>query len=171
LQKRTEVQWDIGAALGADDGADESTSPQAGIKRYRLIAGRDDADVEELKDIAFNASVTAWHLSDWVFNDLTGEQRKKLGFKNLEELQEHARTSCRALHLCRYAATASKHWQVTRYPDPRVQTVVTAETSWCIYFLDNGRRIAADQVFEEAVHFWTQLIYPNEIAKDIEGGS
>ena len=24
-------QWDIGAALGADDGADESTSPQVGI--------------------------------------------------------------------------------------------------------------------------------------------
>jgi hypothetical protein len=31
LQKRAEVQWDIGAALGADDGADESTSPQVGI--------------------------------------------------------------------------------------------------------------------------------------------
>jgi hypothetical protein len=31
LQKHTDVQWDIGAALGADHGADESTSPQAGI--------------------------------------------------------------------------------------------------------------------------------------------
>ena len=31
MQKRTEIQWDIGAALGTDDGADESTSPQAGI--------------------------------------------------------------------------------------------------------------------------------------------
>ena len=31
LQKRTEIQWDIGAALGADDGADESTSQQVGI--------------------------------------------------------------------------------------------------------------------------------------------
>jgi hypothetical protein len=31
LQIRMEVQWAIGAALGADDGADESTSPQAGI--------------------------------------------------------------------------------------------------------------------------------------------
>jgi hypothetical protein len=30
--KPTAVQWDIGAALGADDGADESTSPQPGIK-------------------------------------------------------------------------------------------------------------------------------------------
>jgi hypothetical protein len=36
LQKRTEVQWDIGAALGSDDGADESTSPQAGISQSQL---------------------------------------------------------------------------------------------------------------------------------------
>src|SRR5262249_23449883 len=137
------------------------------VKRYRLIAGRDGADVEELKDVAFNASVTAWHLSDWVFNDLTEEDRKKFGFKDVQDLQEHARTSCRALYLCRYAATASKHWQVTTYPDPKVQTVVTAETSWCIYFLDNERRIPADQVFDEALHFWTQFIYGNEIAKNI----
>ena len=79
------------------------------VVRYRLIAGRDDANVEELKDVAFNASVTAWHLSDWVFNDLTEEQRKRFGFKDIQDLQEHARKSCRALHLCRYAATASKH--------------------------------------------------------------
>ena len=32
LQIRMEVQRDIGAALDADDGADESTSPQAGIR-------------------------------------------------------------------------------------------------------------------------------------------
>jgi hypothetical protein len=30
-----EVQWDIGAALGAADGADESTSPQFGISGWR----------------------------------------------------------------------------------------------------------------------------------------
>ena len=36
LQKHTDVQWDIGAALGADHGTDESTSPQAGIIRRSL---------------------------------------------------------------------------------------------------------------------------------------
>jgi len=35
LQKRTQIQWDIGAALGTGNGADESTSPQAGISRVR----------------------------------------------------------------------------------------------------------------------------------------
>jgi hypothetical protein len=36
LQKHTDVQWDIGAALGADHGADESTSALAGIIQRML---------------------------------------------------------------------------------------------------------------------------------------
>jgi hypothetical protein len=36
LQKRTQVQWDIDVALGADDGVDESTSPRAGLTPPRL---------------------------------------------------------------------------------------------------------------------------------------
>jgi hypothetical protein len=45
--------------------------------------------VDQLRDSAFNASVTAWHLCDWEFNDLKkdDEQRQKLGFKNLGVLQ------------------------------------------------------------------------------------
>jgi hypothetical protein len=140
------------------------------IVRYRSIVRRDDANVEELKDIAFNASVTAWHLGDWVFNDLTAEQRERFGFKDTGDLQKHVCTNCRALYLCRYAATASKHWQVTIYPDPKVQTVVTAEKGWGIYFVDDNKRIAADQVFDEAFHFWTQFIYSNEIPKNIGVG-
>ena len=47
--------------------------------------------VNQLKDTAFNASVTAWHLADWIFNDLTPAQRQMLNLKSLGELQ------CRAL--------------------------------------------------------------------------
>ena len=90
------------------------------IDRYRSIVGRDGHNVvEKLKDIAFNASVTAWQLGDWVFNDMTAEQRKRFGFKDIEALRK---TTCRALYLCRHAATASKHWEVTQYHDPDVQT-------------------------------------------------
>ena len=86
------------------------------IGRYREVAGNDeDHDgeallnlVHQLTDAAFNASVTAWHLCDWVFNDLTSEQRQKLGFATLLKLQDHAKTQCRALYLCRYTATASR---------------------------------------------------------------
>jgi hypothetical protein len=96
------------------------------IDRYCEVAGNDQMLtpevmlklVDQLKDGAFNASVTAWHLCDWVFNDLPEEQRQKLGFKKLADLQTHVTKQCRQLHLCRQAATASKHWSVERYADP-----------------------------------------------------
>jgi hypothetical protein len=53
------------------------------IDRYREVVGRDENEpealmklVDQLKDSAFNAAVTAWHLCDWVFNDMTLEQRQ-----------------------------------------------------------------------------------------------
>ncbi len=136
------------------------------IDRYRSIVGGDDHNVvDELKDIAFNASVTAWQLGDWVFHDMTDEQRQELGFNDTKALLEHARAKCRALHLCRHAATASKHWEVTQYPDPNVQTDLTHEDGWRVVFVDDNKRIAADQVFAEALNFWTNFIYSNHIAK------
>jgi hypothetical protein len=58
LQKHTDVQWDIGAALGADHGADESTSPQAGINLFRAV--QDRTLILTLK--AFIALVVTWCL-------------------------------------------------------------------------------------------------------------
>jgi len=40
LQKRTEVQWDMRAWLHADGGANESMSPQLGIRIIKLLVGR-----------------------------------------------------------------------------------------------------------------------------------
>ena len=37
LQKRTVVQWDIDGVLSADYAADESVSPQFGIRQYRQL--------------------------------------------------------------------------------------------------------------------------------------
>ena len=137
------------------------------IDRYRSIVGRDDHNVvEKLKDIAFNASVTAWQLGDWVFKDMTDEQRKRLGFNDIEALRKHARTNCRALYLCRHAAPASKHWEVREFPDPNIQTIVTHENGWRIIFVDDNKRSEADQVFDEALGFWTNFIYGNRIARE-----
>lgn len=146
------------------------------IDRYREVAGNDqmlEPDallklVDQLKDSAFNASVTAWHLGDWVFNDLTVEQREILGFQKLSDLQTYAREHCRALYLCRYAATASKHWVVDKHADPTIQTIVTGETGWTIYFVDSGKKIPADQVFIAARDFWTGFIRDNNIAKTLD---
>ncbi|MBR1332828.1 hypothetical protein [Bradyrhizobium ottawaense] len=146
------------------------------IDRYREVVGSDEEHdwdalirvVDQLKDSAFNAAVTAWHLCDWVFNDMTAEQREKLGFKKLGDLQTYVRKHCRELHLCRQAATASKHWTVEQHPDPDVQVVVTGETGWTIYFVDQGKKIPADNVFEMALSFWIEFIYSHGIAKALD---
>jgi hypothetical protein len=144
------------------------------IDRYSEVAGTDDTGanvltlVHQLMDSAFNASVTAWHICDWVFNDLPLEQRKKLGFKKRSDLQRHARTQCRALHLCQHAANASKHWQVTDYPDPTVQVIVTGDEGWAIYFVDKGKKLPAAQVFTAARDFWDQFIRENHIPKALD---
>jgi hypothetical protein len=133
------------------------------IERYQCL---DKTRIEEMTDLAFNISVTAWTLCDWLFGDLTPEQRESLKLRRLADLQDRAR-SCRALHLCRQVATASKHWEVTHHRDPDVDIIVMAEPSgeWRIYFQDRGVRRESVPIFEEALQFWTELIYPNEIAK------
>jgi hypothetical protein len=142
------------------------------IDRYLEVVGRDEQEpeallklVDQLRDSAFNAAVTAWHLCDWVFNDMTPEQRQRLGFTSLSDLQKHVRETCRALHLCRQAATASKHWKVNSYPDPDVEVVVWHdETGWTIHFVDRGQDRPADVVFELALAFWTEFIRGQGIA-------
>ncbi len=103
-----------------------------------------------------------------MFNDLTSEQREKLGFKTLPGLQDHAKTQCRALYLCRYTATASKHWRADNKPDPTVQVVVAHEGGWVIYFVDDGKKTPAEQVFEAARDFWYAFICEHGIAKRLD---
>ena len=143
------------------------------IERYREVAGEKPQGemllrhVDQLRDSTFNASVTAWHLADWVFNDLTTEQRQALNLNDLGELQSRARKECRALYLCRYVATASKHWYVKDHPDPDIEAVVEcSEADWAGYFLDGTTKIPADQVLDEALEFWTHFIRDNGIAED-----
>jgi hypothetical protein len=104
-------------------------------------------------------------------------------------MRGYARTQCRALHLCRQVATASKHWRVERYPDPNVKVITTAnsipvtetiqpagtqpakiqlliERGCFLYFDDDGDVRAAEDVFDDASQFWTQFIYHNGIAQD-----
>ena len=147
------------------------------IERFRAAHG----DVQARSDLAFNIVVTAWHLCDWVYEDLTPDQKPKLQINNLGDLQERAR-QCRALHLCRQAAVASKHWKVTNHPEPNVAVIVTANVivddtgasvpriplytipSWYLYFVDGPNILVAEEVFDLALEFWTHFIYQNRIA-------
>jgi hypothetical protein len=142
------------------------------LDRYRAVAGRDQNEpqalfdlVNQLKDSAFNAAVTAWQLGDWVFNDMTPEHRQALAINSLGDLFSHVKKNCRALYLCRHAATASKHWIVNKNPDDKVRVQVEYEAGWTVNFIDDGVKTPAELVFALALEFWTNFIYEHGIAK------
>jgi hypothetical protein len=73
--------------------------------------------------IAWNAAVTAWHLTDWLWasnQDTRVLLSKRYGFnydeatdngreKGLQKFQKIVREKCRELHICEEIANASKH--------------------------------------------------------------
>ena len=142
------------------------------IDRYYEVAGSHEDHpkvldvVNTLKDAAFNASVTAWHLVDWVFHDMKPEQRKQFGLTHKRDLQEYARKECPQLRLCELACVASKHWVVSdkNIKDDDVHTLVTGEPGWVVYFVEKDKKIAAEVIFGEAHAFWNQFIRQNDIA-------
>jgi hypothetical protein len=84
---------------------------------------------------AFNAAVTAWHITDWIWQS-SPEARAKLAKRfnfeyqetrngirtGLERFQEAVAKECRALYVCREIANGSKHMRKARV-DPDVKTV------------------------------------------------
>ena len=70
------------------------------LEKLRREIKRFDAaepdDVEARIDLGFNIVVTAWHLCDWVFADLTPDQKSRLKISSLLDLQTIA-LQCRAL--------------------------------------------------------------------------
>jgi hypothetical protein len=108
----------------------EAMGRGAAIDRLRVARDRDD--LTTMIYTAFNAAVTAWHLCDWVFGDMSAEQRDNLKIRHLPDLQEIARRE-RSLHVCRQIATASKHWEISQFSDPAVSVSVSASPEWNIY--------------------------------------
>jgi hypothetical protein len=110
---------------------------------------------------AFNFSVTAWHLADWVWEASTPQLREELlrrlgktctgrRGKDFQCFQTAIREKCRSIHICRQLATGSKHMTVREHPDPTVR----AEMRW------NLEEPAADAVgaCEQLVKYRYQLV-------------
>jgi hypothetical protein len=122
-------------------------------------------DIIDMKCFAFNAAVTAWQLADWIFEDMTSEQRLTYNTPNLGTLQAKVRTECRSIYLCRQIATASKHRSVTVHFDPQVSTVTAVEQTppgewakWRLVVNDGSTTTPALDVFEDARLYWYHFL-------------
>jgi hypothetical protein len=132
---------------------------------------------------AFNAAVTAWHITDWLWQS-NAETRavlaKRYKFEfhedsahglrlGLERFQKAVTAHCRALHVCQQIANGSKHMRTTKH-DPKVQ----AKAEWTqavehaglvapgdlvleFTITDGDQTLDATLWFIEAAGYWEQL--------------
>jgi hypothetical protein len=86
---------------------------------------------------AFNTAVTAWHISDWLWQSNAKNRAiltKRFGFSSketkngrrngLKKFQRCVAEQNRALHVCRYVANGSKHMRLEK-TDPNIRAFAT----------------------------------------------
>jgi hypothetical protein len=136
---------------------------------------------------AFNCAVTAWHVSDWIWEylppaELSAQCGRGLG--QVSEFQNWLIQQSRSLNCCREIANGSKHRVVSRgKPD----LYVKASLVWAVDYADvnarvdeplgryrsqlvihdrEGSRPALD-VFQEAYDYWCGFLRPWEEDRSI----
>jgi len=133
--------------------------------------------------IAWNAAVTAWHITDWLWQSspeirLILARRYQLNFtegsKNalrdgLEDFQEAVAKDCRFLYVCREIANGSKHMRKNK-----VDPDITALAQWLpvieavghvrpgdfalsLTIVDGDHREDATRWFIQAFGYWEEL--------------
>jgi hypothetical protein len=137
----------------------EAKQPDPGADEWGALVSHVDA----LKYGAFNSAVTAWSLSDWVFEDReTGKGRKPTG-KGLKAFQDECRSRSDALRFCHLIANGSKHGGVDR--KKKIDAEVWSDGNrWRITITYAGQKHDAVAVFHQALDFWTNLINSEQIA-------
>ncbi|NVO14789.1 MAG: hypothetical protein HXX10_12205 [Rhodoplanes sp.] len=134
--------------------------------------------------IAFNTAVTAWHITDWLWESRQETRallRKRFKFefnewtmsgrdKGLERFQNAVCKDSREIHICREIANASKHMR-KRKSDPDVKAlaewlpaiepaghVKVGDLVLQLSIYDGEKKWDAVRLFIEAFGYWEQLL-------------
>lgn len=142
---------------------------------------------------AFNTAVTAWHISDWLWQS-SPEARDKLSKrfnfdyqetskgirKGLGRFQDAVGQECRELYVCRELAKGSKHMRSDK-PDPDVKAlakwspvvdgvglVKPGDLVLGLFIEDAGSERDAVLSFIDAFGFWEKLISSEKLLASAE---
>ncbi len=119
---------------------------------------------------AFNCAVTAWHVTDWLWQDIPSELRNKRQWKDCKKFQDYVRKDCPELNLCHQIANGSKHCLVERNPDSAISAVISDGKGYDYgnpVIVEGEAHHMADKVFYDAL-FWFEAfsrewnIFPEE---------
>jgi hypothetical protein len=132
---------------------------------------------------AFNTAVTAWHISDWLWQSSPEtravlKKRFKVSCKEtpsgiskgLKRFQDAVAKDCRALHICREIANGSKHMRKAN-PDPAIKAmarwdpvvegaglVKPGDLIMSLIIADGAKEQDAVLWFIEAFGYWEHLL-------------
>jgi hypothetical protein len=130
---------------------------------------------------AFNCALTAWHMTDWVWQATDAEQRlwlsSKFQFalvkddrKSLSRFYDSIASACPQLHVCRQIANGSKHMKLDRFdPDVQVQadwlrvvephgTLRPGDLMMDLRISVGSDQTTATHLFAKVFRFWEQLL-------------
>ncbi len=128
---------------------------------------RQPYDVTACKYHAFNCAVTAWHITDWVWHDITPDVKERLGqkiqksLKRCKDFQNYVCKACPSVNLCRQIANGSKHCLLERNPNPNISAGISDGEGYDYgnpIIVDGHTRHMADRVFHDAL-FWFERFF------------
>lgn len=138
---------------------------------------------------AMNCAITAWHMTDWIWNDGDDDGgvylADALGLKKADQasFEAYVRNESRAINCCRDIATGSKHMKLKRgggdpsvkaevawsYEDATVESTVEDSIGWHrpqLVIHDRHGQRPAREVFEEAFDYWGQFLRSRGFIED-----
>jgi len=134
--------------------------------------------------IAFNTAVTAWHITDWLWESREPtralmKRRFKFDYNEwsqngrntgLDKFQDAVASDCRPIYICREIANASKHMRRKKI-DPAIKAVAewypaleavghvkVGDLAMSLTILDGDERQDAERLFIDAAGYWENLL-------------
>lgn len=120
-------------------------------------------DIAACKYHAFNCAVTAWHVTDWLWQDISLELKNKKQWKRIQDFQRDVRKECPALALCYEVGRGSKHCLVDYNPAPAISAAISGGVGYADgnpIIVEGDTLHMADKVFYEA-QIWLEVFLRN----------
>jgi hypothetical protein len=124
---------------------------------------RQPYDIRACQFHAINCAITAWHVTDWLWHDISSELKDGRRWKKCQDLQDYVRKECPELNLCHQIATGSKHCLMTYKPDPTISAGISGGKG---YDYRNPIIVEGDKQYQAIDVFQTAQIWFEAFLRD-----
>jgi hypothetical protein len=119
-------------------------------------------DIRVCQYHAFNCAITAWHVTDWLWQDMSAEFKAERRWNTCTEFQNYVREECPELKLCYQIALGSKHCRLTgRNANPAISAKISDGEGYDYgnpIIVEGDKERNADQVFQLARNWFEAFV-------------